>query len=202
MMERPRFYYDLFSVYAYLGSERIDSLIPDAEWRPIYLFGLFKLNGRSSWVFSDQREARMREIEKRAAAYELPPIRWPDSFPADLVRLNRAATAANREGREREFSRLAFRAIYVDGVDASTTEHLHRLGAESGLDPDAFMAAIDGEEVKAQLRATTEEAHHLRVPGVPTVVIGGHVVWGDDRLEQAATLAREVPRGASASNPT
>jgi len=62
-MSPPVFYYDISSVYAYLAAERIGNVLPEAEWRPILLGGLFKLNGRTTWFFSDDREARMAEIE-------------------------------------------------------------------------------------------------------------------------------------------
>jgi 2-hydroxychromene-2-carboxylate isomerase len=48
MAERPVFVSDLGSPYAYLAAERIGRLLPDADWQPILLGGLFKLNGRRS----------------------------------------------------------------------------------------------------------------------------------------------------------
>jgi 2-hydroxychromene-2-carboxylate isomerase len=71
--DRP---YDVASPYAYLAACRIQEVVPEAEWQPILLGGLFQLNGRHSWLYDDGREARMAEIESRAAAYGLPPIAW------------------------------------------------------------------------------------------------------------------------------
>jgi 2-hydroxychromene-2-carboxylate isomerase len=39
--------------------------------------------------------------------------------------------------------------------------------------------------IKAALRAATDEAHRRGVRGVPTLAIGGELLWGDDRLEDA-----------------
>ncbi|MGH2836910.1 MAG: hypothetical protein ACRDJY_01010 [Thermoleophilaceae bacterium] len=44
------------------------TVLPDADWRPILLGGLFKLNGRTSWLFSEERESRMAEITARSPA--------------------------------------------------------------------------------------------------------------------------------------
>ena len=51
---RATFYFDLGSPYAYLTAERISGLfaetnLPQPEWQPILLGGLFKSLGRSSW---------------------------------------------------------------------------------------------------------------------------------------------------------
>jgi 2-hydroxychromene-2-carboxylate isomerase len=40
--------------------------------------------------------------------------------------------------------------------------------------------------VKDALRAATDEAIALGVPGVPTVAVGERLFWGDDALEDAA----------------
>jgi 2-hydroxychromene-2-carboxylate isomerase len=43
--------------------------------------------------------------------------------------------------------------------------------------------------VKDALRAATDEAAARGVTGVPSVVVGGEVFWGDDKLEHAAARA-------------
>jgi 2-hydroxychromene-2-carboxylate isomerase len=173
-----------------MAAERIGGLLPDADWRPIFLAGLFDLNGRTSWIFSDEAGARMEEIKQRAAGYGLPPIRWPKALPRHLVDLGRAATVAKHDGQVVRFSLAAFRAIYVDGGDPSQPEELVRLASGCGLDPDRFLERIRSQEVTDELRHTTGEAHALGVPGVPTVVVDGQVFWGDDRLDEAAAHFR------------
>ena len=191
-IERPLFYYDLFSPYAYMAAERIGSMLPEADWRPIFLWGLFKLNGRSTWVLTDEREPRMAEIDKRAAAYGLPPIRWPTGVLASVLDLARAGTVAKREGYEVPFSLAAFRAVYAEGRDPSEPDELRRIAAEVGLDDAQLLADLGDPNVKDALRRTTEEAHARGVPGVPTVVVGDAVYWGDDRLEEAAQAAERA----------
>ena len=186
---RPIFYYDISSVYGYLAAERIGGLIPEADWRPILLGGLFKMNGRSSWWFSDERDDRVPEIEQRAARYGLPPITWPTSVWADLLGLARAGTVAKRAGLEIPFALAGFRAIYAEGRDPSEPAELRRIAAAVGLDPDSLLADIADQSVKDDLRRTTEQAHERGVPGVPTVVVGDRVFWGDDRLDEAARVA-------------
>jgi 2-hydroxychromene-2-carboxylate isomerase len=189
-MAPPVFYYDISSVYAWMAAERIEAVLPEAEWRPIYLPGLRKLNGRTSWFFDDDRDARMAEIEQRAAGYGLPAVRWPTGWPVAPANLGRAATVAANAGRAARFAVPAFRAYYVEGLDPSAPDQLDRLLSGAGLDPDEATEAMTGQDVKDQLRAATDEAHAAGVLGVPAVVTGGQAFWGDDRLDEAAAAAR------------
>jgi 2-hydroxychromene-2-carboxylate isomerase len=53
------FYYDFNSAYAYLAAERIEGLLPDAEWRPIAFAILLARLGRLEQVL-EELEARNR----------------------------------------------------------------------------------------------------------------------------------------------
>ena len=111
--ERPLFFYDLASPYAYLAASRIGGVLPEAEWQPVLLGGLFKLNARHSWLYDDDREARQAEMERRAAVYGLPPMTWFRSVPTTWLTVMRAVTVAKRRGRVLEFFLAAFRAVHV-----------------------------------------------------------------------------------------
>src|SRR3954468_17431798 len=96
------FYFDVGSPFAYLAAARVDRLMPDpVTWDPVLLGGLFKLTGRSSWALGDyrRRQTGMAEIERRARAYGLAPIRWPDPWPSDYLTAMRAVTFAFSIGR-------------------------------------------------------------------------------------------------------
>ena len=41
----------------------------------------------------------MREVERRAADYGLPPMRWPDPWPGNMLSAMRAATYAAQIGK-------------------------------------------------------------------------------------------------------
>ena len=106
MQPRAVFYYDLGSPYAYLAAERVNALFVEAigeppEWQPILLGGLFKRFGRDSWAETPDRDEGIAEVERRAAEYGLPPIRWPDPFPGNTLVAMRAATYAKEIGAHR-----------------------------------------------------------------------------------------------------
>jgi 2-hydroxychromene-2-carboxylate isomerase len=185
-MKRTTLYFDVGSPYAYLALERAaDVLGAEPECQPVLLGGLFRLTGRSSWALGDfeRRRGGMAEIEERARAYGLPPIRWPDPWPGDYLTAMRAATHAHRLGLTLQFARAATRAAFAHGRDLSRREEVLALGEALGLD---LREAVDDPEVKADLRAATEHAHARGVFGVPTIAVGDELYWGDDRLEDAA----------------
>ena len=189
-MTPPRFFYDLASPYAYLAARRIGDLIPDADWQPILLGGLFKLNGRHSWLYDEDVPERMNEIQERAQRYGIPQ-RFYSSVPTSWLTVMRACTAAKRAGHGREFSLACFRAVHAEGQELWHDDQLAQLAPHAGMEPDELLAATQDPEVKAQLRTATDEAHAIGVPGVPTVVVGEQVFWGDDRLQDAAGAARQ-----------
>jgi 2-hydroxychromene-2-carboxylate isomerase len=191
---RPGFYFDLGSPYAYLAAERVNSLFAEAgaaipEWQPILLGGLFKRFGRDSWANGPGREGGLREVERRASAYGLPPVRWPDPFPGNTLTAMRAATFAKELGRTVSFSLAGFRQAFAAGRDLSRPDNVLLAAAACELHPKAVLQAVGREAVKLALRGATERAGDIGVHGVPSVVVGEQVFWGDDRLEEAAAAA-------------
>ncbi|MGN6217792.1 MAG: 2-hydroxychromene-2-carboxylate isomerase [Solirubrobacterales bacterium] len=194
MSERATFYYDLGSPYAYLAAERISGLFARAgleqpEWQPILLGGLFRRFDRGSWAETPARAEGMAEIERRAAAYGLPPIAWPQPWPGSMLVAMRAATFAKQTGRTIAFSLAAFRQAFAAGRDLGDADNVMIAGAACELHPRALLKAVETEAVKGALREATERAGDLGVEGVPAVVVGDEVFWGDDRLEEAVEAA-------------
>ena len=194
MSARPVFLYDLGSPYAYLAAERLAGVFEDAgaeqpEWQPILLGGLFARFGRGSWAETSERDAGMAEVERRAQAYGLPPIRWPEPWPGNMLTAMRAATFAKEIGRAVSFSLAAFRQQFAAGRDLSEPDNVFIAAASSELHPRALQTAIARDAIKLRLREATDAAADLGVYGVPSVVVGDQVFWGDDRLEDAAAAA-------------
>jgi 2-hydroxychromene-2-carboxylate isomerase len=189
-MPEATFYFDLGSPYAYLTAERIDDVLPEpAVWQPVSLGGLFKANGRSSWALGgdDSRQGGIAEVERRACEYGLETVRWPEPWPTNYLYAMRAATYAFQIGRGREFTIEAFRHAFVYGKDLALEENVLQVAERVGLDSGAVDEATHDPEIKLALRAATDSAHARGVFGVPTIAVGEEILWGDDRLQEAAT---------------
>jgi 2-hydroxychromene-2-carboxylate isomerase len=192
--ERATFYYDLGSPYAYLSAERISGLFTEAgleqpEWQPVLLGGLFARFDRGSWSQTPARAEGMAEVERRAAAYGLAPIAWPDPWPGNSLTAMRVATFAKQTGRAVSFSLAAFRQAFAAGRDLTDPDNVMIAGAACELHPRALLKAVQTASVKNALREATDRAGDLGVEGVPALVVGGEVFWGDDRLEEGVEAA-------------
>lgn len=202
------FYFDLGSPYAYLSAERLaggppppdggDLFPAPVQWRPVSLGAIFKATGRSSWSLGDsaRRAAGIAEVERRAAAYGLPDVRWPEPWPGNYLLAMRAATFACSQGVGPEFALSAFRLGFQQGRDLSLAESVFAAAAGVGLDPAECERAVASQEVKQALRAATEAAVELGVVGVPTFAVDGELFWGDDRLQEARAAASRAASSA------
>ncbi len=191
---RASFFFDLGSPYAYLAAERISGLFAAAElaqpvWQPVLLGGLFRHFGRRSWAEGPDREQGMADVERRGEAYGLPPLAWPEPWPGDTLFAMRVATFAKQTGRTVSFSLAAFRQAFAAGRDLSEPDNVLIAAAACELHPRALLKAAATAAVKEALRETTEGAAAAGVWGVPSLVVGGEVFWGDERLEEAVEAA-------------
>lgn len=191
---RATFYFDLGSPYAYLTAERVSGLFTEAgleqpEWQPVLLGGLFRRFGRDSWSKGPGRAEGIAEIERRAAAYGLPPLVWPEPWPGNTLFAMRAAIFAKQTGRTVSFALAAFRQAFAAGRDLTDPDNVLLAAAACELHPNALLKAVGTEHVKGGLLEATEQAGDLGVTGVPSLLIGGEVFWGDDRVEEAVAAA-------------
>lgn len=186
--DRPRFFVDVGSPYAWLAAERVERGLLGSEvvWEPVLLGAIFGARGSGSWSLTDARAEGIAEVERRASAYGLGPVRWPEPWPGNTLLAMRAAVAADEAGAGRAFLLAALRLGFRDGRDLSDPAAVADAASAAGIAGEALLAAAETSEVKAALRERTDAAIALGVRGVPSVVVGDQAFWGDDRLEAAA----------------
>jgi 2-hydroxychromene-2-carboxylate isomerase len=185
--DRPVFYYDLGSPYAWLAAERIHDVLPVTPiWQPILLGGIWQRTGGGSWSLTDARGDGMAEVERRAREYGLMDVVWPETWPTNSLTAMRAATFAQQAGRAVAFSLAAFRQAFCAGRDLADPDYVMIAAAACELHPNAVTKGIESRSVKDRLRAATEEAADRGVIGVPTVAVGDQLFWGDDQIHLAA----------------
>jgi 2-hydroxychromene-2-carboxylate isomerase len=194
----PRFFLGAMSPYSWFTAERIDDLLPGAEWHGIFLGGVFTATGRSSWGLGEHRGEGMAECEARAERYGLSPIRWPDPWPTNDLTVARAMAYATHEGRLKPFALAAMRLAFLEGGELGEAETVLEAGRRAGLDVATLADALSDPQVKAALREESDAAVAQGVFGVPTVIVAGQAFWGDDRLEEAAAAAARLADAATA----
>jgi 2-hydroxychromene-2-carboxylate isomerase len=190
-MQRVSLYFDLGSPYAYLAIARAEAVFgrqPDLE--PVLLGAIFRLRGSGSWSQTAERARGIAEVQRRATAYGLPAVVWPEGWPLDGLRMMRAATWAKQNNMIDVFSQAVFSHQFVNGRDVSGIDALAAVAEEVGLSGDELRAAVDSPAVKEQLKTATAHAWELGVRGVPTTRVGQRLFYGDDQLELVASTLR------------
>ncbi len=188
-VQRPTFYFDYSSPYAYLAASRVDDVLPVRPcWQPIAFGVIVRTLGKVPWPFREDRDENLRAIADRASERGLPEVRYPDGWPVETYSLAplRAALLVDDEDQLRRLSHELFRTMFVEGRDLAGPEPVLDAAVQAGMDRDAVREGIERADIKQQLRTRTDEAIAAGVTGVPTVAIGEQLFWGDDRLEEAA----------------
>ncbi|HTB69408.1 MAG TPA: DsbA family protein [Solirubrobacteraceae bacterium] len=188
--EAPRFYFGAMSPYSWLAAERIDRLLPAARWRGVFAGALFKQNGRVSWGLTDEREQKLADCDARAASYGLGPIRWPDRWPTNDLLVARAMAFCGDEPLLKAYALAAMRLTFLEGADLGELDAVLEAGRRVDIDERELAAGLRRQGAKDTLRAANDEAVAAGAFGVPTVVIGDKLFWGDDRLDEAAGAYR------------
>jgi 2-hydroxychromene-2-carboxylate isomerase len=183
----PRLYFDLGSPYAYLAVERAPAVLGvEPELVPVLLGAIFKRRGHGSWSRGPERAGRIADLEARAARAGLPPFSWPPGWPADGLAAMRAATWADAQDAVRPFACAVFRRQFAEGADIADVGVLEAAAEEAGLDAGALRPALADPAVRQRQRAATDAAWDAGVRGIPTLARGDLLLYGDDRLEEAA----------------
>ncbi len=180
------FFFGAMSPYSWFAAERINTLLPDAVWRPLYAGALFKENERRSWGLDDRRVAGIADCEARARSHGLGPIHWPDPWPSNDLIVARGMTFADRRSRLPELALTAMRMAFREGRDLGELAVVAEAAERIGIDADELKRPVAEPQIKDDLRATNDQAISLGVLGVPTVIVDHELYWGDDRLDEAA----------------
>jgi 2-hydroxychromene-2-carboxylate isomerase len=125
-------------------------------------------------------------------------LRWPiDREPCWEVP-HLAWLAARRHGRAHSFYRAAVTARWTRGENICDPDVIRRLAAETALNADELVDAVNCAELRAEGLDCLTHAYDDDIFGVPYLRIGRHRFWGLDRVDQfvEAYLAAPRPRKA------
>lgn len=190
------FWFEFASTYSYPSMMRIGPLARAAgvalRLRPFLLGPIFKAQGWDTSPFNLQLAKgryMWRDLERVCGELGLP-FRRPDPFPQMSVPAARVALVGLAQGWGEDFCRAVYRAEFGEGRRIDDRSVLADLLAGLNVEAAPALEAAHSPEIRARLRAQTEEAQRLGLFGAPSFVAAdGELFWGNDRLEQALAWA-------------
>jgi 2-hydroxychromene-2-carboxylate isomerase len=202
------FFYDCSSPWTYLGFDSMQRLAEELDvhvnWRPILVGGVFNAVNPSIYEQRSnpvpvKQDYLLKDLSDWARWQGLT-IRFPPSiFPVNSANAMRACIVAERHGQIVPFSRRVFEAYWSRDEDISSSAVLGAIAAEVGLDPAAVLDAAGSPEMRAALRANTDELIARGGFGSPTTFVAGNdMYFGNDRmpLVRRAVVAGQAARAA------
>jgi 2-hydroxychromene-2-carboxylate isomerase len=189
MSQAVEFFFDVGSPTAYLAWTQLPALCAEAGaalvYRPMLLGAVFQATGNASPATVAAKSRYMNaDMARHAKAYGVPLAMNPH-FPINTLTLMRGAAGVQLRlpARFDDYLRGVFKAIWVDGLNLNDPAIAAKALTDAGFDPAEVIALTADAEVKAVLRATTEEAVARGVFGAPTMFVGDAMFFGQDRLE-------------------
>ena len=189
MSQAVEFFFDIGSPTAYLAWTQLPALCAKAGarliYRPMLLGGVFQATGNASPAAVPAKGRYMNaDMARHAKAYGVPLAMNPH-FPINTLTLMRGAAGVQLRlpARFDDYLRGMFKAMWVEGLNMNDPAVAAKALMAAGFDLAEVMALTADAEVKAVLRATTEEAVARGVFGAPTMFVGDAMFFGQDRLE-------------------
>jgi len=115
-----------------------------------------------------------------AARYGLP-MHDPKAFRAQ--RLNAGLLLAGDRGVAREYADAAFHRVWGMGGDPDDPALLAQVCETLAWDTAQFIAEVESEAMRERYAQVQKKAWREGVFGVPMMVVGTEMFWGNDRLD-------------------
>jgi len=153
---------------------------------PILLGGLFKATGNQSPIFGfaqvSGKVAYLKiELDRFVRKHGVPFL-WNPHFPILTTTLMRGAVYAQGKDWEDRYRDTVYRACWVDGPNMTDPDVIQEVLGAAGLPAQEIAAAIQTQDVKDALFATTQQAEARGAFGVPTLFVGDEMFFGKDSL--------------------
>ena len=181
-MKHITFYLDFISPFAWLAFDALPDVLQghsyQVTYKPVLLGAILRHHGQLGPAeIPAKREWTYRHVLWLGQKQGLE-MQMPAAHPFNPLPLLRLGIAAHAQGLPNRFvCESLFRHVWQGGLDVLDPQRLEALQAvlPAVLDPN-------GAEVKALLRAHTDEAIARGVFGTPSFEVDGKLFWGLDAL--------------------
>ena len=189
-------FFDCSRPWTWLAFHNLRPLAADlgetVDWKPVLVGGIFNAVNPSVYEFREKgvpakQAYHRKDLQDWARRDGLTILFPPSVFPVNSVKAMRACCWLKAQGPVQAlmepFAAAVFKAYWSDDRDISQDAVLADIATTLGLDAAALLAGIATPEIKAQLKANTDEAIARSAFGSPTIFVGGDdMYFGNDRL--------------------
>ena len=189
MSKTIEFFFDFGSPTTYLANTQLPKLAQECGahlvYRPMLLGGVFKATGNASPVTVPAKGRWMGVDMQRWAELYGVPFAFNPHFPINTLTLMRGACGMQMRHPDAlgRYIDAVFEAMWVTPCNMGDPQVLAQVLGAAGFEAQAFMDLVADPQVKAQLISNTDEAVARGVFGAPTMFVGDHMFFGQDRLE-------------------
>jgi 2-hydroxychromene-2-carboxylate isomerase len=202
--ERTEFFYDLSSPWTYLAFTNLSGVMErtgtSVRLRPMLVGGVFNAVNQSVYAAreaSDNRKLKHSwRVLKDWAALAGVEMNFPSQFhPAKSVNAMRMGCAlADDQPALAKFTKAAFESYFAAQENLDDPDVLVAAANRAGLDGGDMRVKAQTDEVKALLRANTEEVIERGGYGSPTIFVDGKwMYFGNDQLPLVEFRLKESP---------
>jgi len=201
------FFFDCSSPWTWLAFRNLQPIARElgveVRWRPVLVGGIFNAVNPSVYEFRERgvpaKQAYLKKDLQDWARRAGLTIRFPPSvFPVNSVKAMRGCLLLEPQGKLLPFAEAVFEGYWTRDLDISQDAVLAELCTRVGVDPARFLEGIARPDVKAALKANTDEVIARGGFGSPTIFVGGDdMYFGNDRLPlvREAVLRRQATAG-------
>lgn len=185
-------FFDCSSPWTWLAFRNLQTLAAEldvaVQWKPVLVGGIFNAVNPSVYEFREKgvpaKQAYLKkDLQDWARLNGVKIVFPPRVFPVNSVKAMRGCIWLDAQGLLPAFASAVFEAYWSREEDISQDAVLAPLVESIGVKPADFFEAIAQPQIKAQLKANTDEVIARGGFGSPTIFVGGDdMYFGNDRL--------------------
>lgn len=188
-MSNIDFYFDFFSPYSYLANIRLPDLADKygytITYKPIDVKEA-KLAAGNTGPATAQMPVKLRyavaDLTRWGKKYGAP-FAFAPGVPTSSARLNKGTFLAIDKGQARAYVNKAYHATFGSGGAFDSDEVLTSVADQMGWTAQELLDYVRSEKAEQLYTECKKAAHARGVFGVPIMMVGDEMWWGNDRLD-------------------
>ncbi|MBV1911778.1 MAG: 2-hydroxychromene-2-carboxylate isomerase [Kangiellaceae bacterium] len=193
-MRKLEFYFDYLSPYAYFAWNKVEKLCSSHSIeliiKPIVFGKLLDHWGQLGPAeIPPKREWLIKYCLYYAQQNELP-LLFPKKHPFNSLTALRVSLKEVSGAYQSKLVSAIFNSGWGKGADIGYNHVISEIIRNVGLDPQEVIDRVTKDETKLLLKESTNEAISKGVFGIPTIIYGEELFWGNDQFEYLSQIIK------------